>query len=249
MQLTVKQKLSWLAHAWKGWAFQYHRELLGPLERHIAPGGLVIDVGAHAGQFTKLFARHSRAGRILAFEPGSYARSILSLVVRLKGLRNVEVLPLALGAEPGAVTLNLPVKPSGSLGFGLGFIAEGGDHGRPVRSETIVVARLDDVLVERFGAIPPVSLIKADIEGHELAMLRGARRTLREARPAVYVEIVGRFLARAGDSPAALFEFLREVGYRPAVLETGAPLDWAAFEAAFADSDALFLPADPPACR
>jgi len=246
MQLTVKQRLSWLAHAWKACAFQYHRDILEPLERHIPPGGLVIDVGAHAGQFSKLFARHSRAGAILAFEPGSYARSILRLVVRLKRLDQVEVLPLALGAEPATVTLNLPVKSSGSLGFGLGFIADGDDHGRPVRSETVTIARLDDVLVDRFGGIPPVSLIKADIEGHELAMLRGARRTLLEARPAIYLEIVADFLERAGDSPADLFAYLRQVGYRPVVPETGTPLDWAHYEAAFADSDGLFLPADPP---
>lgn len=246
MDLTAKQRLSWLAHAWKALVFQYHRELLAPLSRHVPAGGMLIDVGAHAGQFTKLFARQGRAGRILAFEPGSYARSILTLVVRLKRLRTVEIVPLALGAEPGAVTLNLPVKRSGSLGFGLAFVAEGDDHGRPVRRETIEIARLDDVLLARFGRIPPVDLIKADIEGHELAMLRGARRTLVEARPALYLEIVAGFLERAGDSPAALFEFLREVGYSPAVLETGAPIAWPEFEAAFTDSDGLFLPDEAP---
>ena len=71
MELTLKQRLSWLIHVWKACIFQYHGEMLAPLGRHIPEGGLVIDVGAHAGQFTKLFARYSRAGTILAFEPGS----------------------------------------------------------------------------------------------------------------------------------------------------------------------------------
>jgi FkbM family methyltransferase len=83
---------------------------------------VVFDVGAHVGQYTKLFARAASHGRVYAFEPGSYARSILRTVVWLRGLSNVVVLPIALGSEVGLNTLTIPLKQSGSFAFGLSHL-------------------------------------------------------------------------------------------------------------------------------
>jgi len=243
MQLTARQRLTWLAHVWKATAYRYHGEVREALERHIAPGSVVIDVGAHAGHFTKLFARAAPDVTVLAVEPGSYARSVLSVAVRLNRLSNVEICPVALSAAAGTLQLNVPVKPSGSLGFGLGFVGDAGAAGRPVVSESVEALTLDDLLRRRFGRISDVSLIKADIEGHEHALFEGALATLEEARPALFVEVVRQFLERAGSSAGALFELLRRAGYEPAEVASGERRTWAAFEAGFADADCLFLPA------
>jgi hypothetical protein len=122
--LTFRQRLTWLAHAWKAIAFQHHKELSAPFSRYIHQDSIILDIGAHAGQFAKLFAKLSTKGRVISFEPGSYARSILSLVVRLHGLKSVEIKPLAVGSKKGSFTLNVPVKKSGSLGFGLSFVGD-----------------------------------------------------------------------------------------------------------------------------
>ena len=87
---------------------------------------MVVDAGAHAGQFTRLLAGLASGGRVYAFEPGATARRILERVVRLKGFDNVEVVAAAQGDEHGDVTLTLPPKRRGSLGFGLAHLARAG---------------------------------------------------------------------------------------------------------------------------
>jgi FkbM family methyltransferase len=83
---------------------------------------VVFDVGAHAGQYTKLFARAASCGHVYAFEPGSYARAILRASVALHRLDNVTVVPMALGAARGVDILSVPVKHRGGFGFGLSHL-------------------------------------------------------------------------------------------------------------------------------
>src|SRR5260370_2367509 len=100
-----------LAHLFKATAQQRHRALAATIARLVPAEAVVFDVGAHAGQYTKLFARAASAGRVYAVEPGSYARSILRAVVWLHRLGNVSVLPMALGEADGLDTLSVPGNP------------------------------------------------------------------------------------------------------------------------------------------
>jgi len=59
-----------------------------------------------------------------------------------------------------------------------------------------------------------VDLIKADIEGWEMRAMVGGERILRRFSPALYLEVDDVCLARAGDTPGALFEWLALLGYR-----------------------------------
>jgi len=63
---------SFLAHLFKATAQQHHRALAATIARFVPAEAVVFDVGAHAGQYTKLFARTASAGRVYAVEPGSY---------------------------------------------------------------------------------------------------------------------------------------------------------------------------------
>ncbi|MSP21242.1 MAG: FkbM family methyltransferase [Alphaproteobacteria bacterium] len=84
--------------------------------------GVVLDVGAHAGQFAKLFAGLVPEGTVYAFEPSAHARSILTLAVRARRLRNIAVVAAALGDKPGEASLSTPVKAAGSVRFGLAHL-------------------------------------------------------------------------------------------------------------------------------
>jgi len=198
-----------LAHLWKALTQDHHRAL-GPLLRPlIPPDGVVIDAGAHAGQFAKLFARLAPAGRVFAFEPSSYARGLLADVVRLRGLGPVEIVPAALGAETASLTLTTPVKANGGLGFGLAHLGAGEG---PSRTETVPVWTLDAFVARRMLA--RVDFVKADIEGFEGRLLAGAGETLRRFRPGLLLELDAARLARAGDAPGPIFAQLSALGYQ-----------------------------------
>jgi FkbM family methyltransferase len=231
---------SFLAHLFKAAAKQHHRALAPMLARLVPKDAVVFDVGAHAGQYTKLFARTARGGRVYAFEPGSYARAILRAVVWLHGLGNVAVLPMALGAAAGVAPMTLPVKHRGSLGFGLSHLGAPQDRWRIVVQELVSITTIDtaaDAL-----ALDRLDFIKADIEGWELRLLRGAENTLRRFRPRLLIELSQEHLARAGDRMSEVFDFLAVLGYQGFRLDPGGRLT--ALDAGVDDGDFWFLAAD-----
>jgi FkbM family methyltransferase len=240
--LSPRQWGTFLSHGFKAAAQQHHQEL-APLFRRLVPADAVIfDVGAHAGQFAKLFARLAPQGTVYSFEPGFYARAILMLSLALNRVTNVTVFPLALGSAAGVTQLRMPIKASGSYGFGLSHLGTAERDGRAAHVESVDVVTLDAFCA--FLSLARLDLIKADIEGWELQMLRGAAATLRRFRPLLWLEIVDAQLARAGDSRNALWTFLSQEHYRPH--RVTAQGDITRLEAA-GDGDVLWVPEEKEA--
>jgi hypothetical protein len=65
-------------------------------------------------------------------------------------------------------------------------------------------------------------VIKIDVQGFEMEVLRGAVRTIERCRPAVLCEVTPRALERAGSGVDALLEFFRSRSYRAELLPSGA---------------------------
>lgn len=231
---SLRGRLEWVAHVWKAATQQHHRDLL-PLLRPLLPAdGVALDIGAHAGQFTKLFARLSPAGRVVAVEPSPYVCSILQRVVRLHRLRNVTVVPVGLSDRPGELLLATPIKRSGAVGFGLASFAPSDRQG--ARREDRVPVETLDGLVERLD-LRRLDLVKCDVEGWEAHVLRGGRATLARFRPVLILEIVTASLARASETPDTIWSLLAPLGYAAERLPDGAPVEGYA-----GDADYLFRP-------
>lgn len=231
---------SFAAHLWKAVTQQHHRALAPLIARLVPEDGIVFDVGAHAGQFTKLFARRAIKGRVYAFEPGSYARSILRSAIWLNRLSNVAIVPVAFGAETRLNVLTVPVKRSGASAFGLSHFGPAQARWNAVTEELVPQTTVDELV--SVLALTRLDLVKADIEGWELQMLRGARATLERLRPRLILEISAEHLARAGDWPEDLFDFLADCRYR-AFSMAGRRLGHAD---AGVDGDYCFLPEEDP---
>ena len=215
MQLTLRRWATFAAHCYKAATKQHHGELLPILGRLVPQNGVVFDVGAHAGQFAKLFSRLTPEGVVYSFEPGRYARLVLMFAVAVNRIANIRIMPFGLSDHPDRLELHVPVKKSGSFGFGLSHLggkAEDEDGGRQRVDEVVDLVTLDG-----FAACFPIArvdLIKADIEGWELRMLVGGKEVLTQHRPVLWIEVVDHHLARAGDSMAALWSFLESLNYR-----------------------------------
>lgn len=212
MKLNFRQSLTYTAHLFKALTKTRFRPLIPMISQHITKDSVVIDVGANAGYFTKIFAKLAPDGKVYSFEPGSYARSIISKVVKVNGLSNVTILPYGLGDKASAQELHLPVKRSGSLGYGLGHIGDDKRvDARNTMSEKIDIRTLDDFVAE--NNITRVDFIKIDIEGWELRALEGAHSTISKHRPVLMLEMIDRFLGRAGDSSRKMWDYLKSFGY------------------------------------
>jgi FkbM family methyltransferase len=154
----------------------YEREQTELFATHVRPGATVLDVGAHVGYYTLLAARLAGTdGRVLAFEPEPGNAERLRRHVALNRLGQVEVVEAAVAARPGAASF------ARGTGSGTGRLMARGD------SEVRTVA-IDDEVAAR-GIRPAV--IKIDVEGAERIVLEGADRTLRTARPVLFLSTHG----------------------------------------------------------
>lgn len=187
-------------------------------------GSLVIDVGAHIGFFTVEFARRvGESGTVLAFEPAQTNVELLRWNLRRFGLNNVTVVEAALWERRGEGMLYLnPVHPADHRTFP-------GEGVRPTQPTPLV--SLDDFL-ETHPALRRISLIKIDVQGAELKVLRGMDRTLdRYPEACVLVEYTPFALAAAGDSLEGFLDFFHSRGYGPALFsEPAGRFSPAAFE-------------------
>lgn len=241
---SLHRRADHLAHLLKALTQQAHRDLV-PLLRPLVPrDGVVIDIGAHAGQFTKLFAALAPDGQVIAVEPSPYALGILRHVVKWLRLRNVTVIASGLSDRPGTLILTTPSKRSGAVGFGLASFAAPVTV-NPARNDPVPVETLD-ALVARLG-LCRIDFIKCDVEGWEMHVLRGGAAALPRWRPALLLEVVENALARAGDRPEMLWELLAPLGYRARRLDGDRAV--AGF---IGDGDYLFACEEAPAadaCR
>jgi FkbM family methyltransferase len=209
LHLTARQRASWLAHVFKAATQQHHRELRALFAPYLPADAVIVDIGAHAGQFSKLFAAMAPRGRVWAFEPSAYARSVMNPALRFNGGRNVTLISMGLSDRSGELTLHTPIKRRHSLGFGIAHL---GASAGPAFDQRITLTTLDAFAAEH--GFERLDLIKADIEGWELRALKGGEGTLRRFAPALYLEVDAACLARAGDTPADLFAWLLALGYR-----------------------------------
>lgn len=163
----------------------------------VRPGDVVVDVGANLGIYTVACA--AMGARVAAFEPASLAREALRRNVRINHLdQAVGVLAAALGDAAGSasITTGLDVR---------NHLVAGQDD--PAGVERVPVWTLDGFLADHpeWGSAGP-ALVKIDAEGHDAAVLRGARRVLAEHQPVLLLE--------TWDGGREVRTFLADFGYR-----------------------------------
>ncbi|WP_375485170.1 FkbM family methyltransferase [uncultured Jatrophihabitans sp.] len=155
---------------------------LSILSRFVHAGDTVIDVGAHHGVYTYHLARLvGPTGHVVAYEPQPALARYLSAGVAGPGWRDrVELRARALSDTAGTTVLHVPL-----------------DNGRPVIGRATLGDAVDDAVdVDVATAVlddepmpGPLRFMKVDVEGHELALLKGAQGLLTRDRPTLLVEV------------------------------------------------------------
>ena len=121
------------------------------------------------------------AGKVIAFEPQPELAEYLQQAACDFRLTNVDVVNAAVSATPGTLKLYRPdgqVSPSATVRPGLFGMGE-----QPIK---VNVNSLDHYV--RHHPVGRVRLVKCDVEGHELEVVRGCRRIMAEDRPVFLLE-------------------------------------------------------------
>lgn len=165
------------------------------LRQVVEPGDIVVEAGASVGAHTLAFANLVGAhGAVHAFEPQRIVFQTLCANMALNSVVNVHCRQAALGDREAHIIV--PVldydKENNFGGLGLGSY----EHG-----EKVPVVTVDSL------QLPRCKLLKADVEGMELEVLKGAVTTIRAHTPVLYVE---------NDRPersGPLIEYVASLGY------------------------------------
>jgi len=166
--------------------------------------GVVYDLGANVGYYTLLCSvLAGSGGRVYAFEPLPRNLDFLKRHLALNRIENATVIEAAVADRGGTVHFEEDASTSkGRIG------AQGGLEVRSIA--------LDDWIEK--GKLPRPSLFKIDIEGAEFQALQGARKTLVQSHPPIFLS------THSGKAHKDCLSFLESLGYRIVPVD-GKPLD------------------------
>ncbi|MEX0807792.1 MAG: FkbM family methyltransferase [Dongiaceae bacterium] len=166
------------------------------LSQLLRPGAVIVEAGSNIGAHTVPLARIAGpSGFVYAFEPQRLSFQLLCANVALNALANVSARCEALGRATG--TVHVPqLRPDIEQNFG-GVAIE-----LQAAGERVPLSTIDGLGLNR------LSLVKADVEGMEQAVLEGGRETIARLRPILYLENDRR------DHSPALIRLVESLGYR-----------------------------------
>jgi FkbM family methyltransferase len=188
----------------------------------LKPGMTVLDIGANQGFHTLLFSKRvGRQGRVLAFEPSRADFKRLKLHLAINFCSNVQLFDCAVGEVNGTADF-YAVRENSVLNS-----LRPPDTELKITANSVPVKRLDNILSE--SGLAQIDFVKIDVEGGELAVLKGARSLLeREYRPIILCEVIEMRTRPWGYPGRSVIEFLDQSGFKWFDLSadgTLAPLD------------------------
>lgn len=162
-------------------------------------GGVLVDVGSHHGLLSVVFCLANPSNRAAGFEPSPPLAAVARRLAGMNGSGDrVSFHTDLVGEEPGVARTWLDEH---------GFIRVDAPPEGRTTAETRV-RTLDEICA---GLAPTV--VKIDVEGDELKVLRGAAETLRKHRPVLLIEIHLNEMEARGEDPREIGRILARLGY------------------------------------
>ena len=169
------------------------------VERLVRPDSNCVDVGCHLGSMLSLLTRTAPDGKKIAFEPTPQSAAWLR-----KRFGDVDLREVAVAEEPGETTFHISTDVPGYSSLGASS-AQGATEEVQVRVSTLDAELLDG---------DPIDFLKLDVEGAELAALRGGAAFFAKHRPKVQFECSTSTCEAFGYTPVDLFDlFTGEMDY------------------------------------
>jgi FkbM family methyltransferase len=169
--------------------------------RYCIPSMCLFDIGASYGAFS-LVAAHF-GGTAIAVEPSPIATRFIRVECQLNGFeKNIQVVEACAGDVIGEVEM----LSSGVFSDGYFRIAPGRSSKELTKTRAVTIDRL----AEQFGA---PTHIKIDVEGYEAKVLRGARKTIANLSPLLFLELHNEMIRADGGDPARVLDDLAEMKY------------------------------------
>lgn len=184
--LSLQMKLKYLWRALKA-RFRDQKCEINALVCALKPDDIAIDVGCNKGSYLYWLSRAVPNGTVYAFEPQPILSDYLNRVCDSINMRNVSIESSGVSNERGKLTLYIPGNSDSPAASFEQIVTKT----EKCRAVDVPVVTLDEYFEKIYGSI---GAIKIDVEGHEFAVLKGAKGILAKYKPVVVLECEARHL-------------------------------------------------------
>jgi FkbM family methyltransferase len=208
----------------------YDRDDIDFFKCCLSDNPVTLDIGANVGLISIPLSLHSKPrGQLIAFEPVAANARALRENIELNGLgQMVEICECALGNEKGTLRIGRETATGASTDNAYTEASATG-LSRSLEWTSVPVKRLDDV-IESFSPTQ-IDLIKMDVEGAELDVLRGSLQTLQKYRPIIYGEFNLALRSSSGETFADVAQIMGGLDYQCLAFKARLQLVPVAYEA------------------
>lgn len=179
---------------------------------YLSTNNIVFDVGANVGYFSLLFSRLvGKGGKIYAFEPANFPFNLLKKNKKINSLNWLEIYNVCLGEEECNIELNVG-KPGFEVYNSIGSIIHPSADPSFFKEETVRMIRGDVFIDEK--QILNIDLMKIDVEGAELLVLKGLKNSFKNhIIDTVVLELTNEMSKQFGYNIKDVISFLENFGY------------------------------------
>jgi len=194
-----------------------------------------VDVGANIGLYSLMAGSRLVRGRVYAFEPVKALFQRFSDNLVRNNLPNITAYNIALSDRKGKAAVWIPIHNN----KGMSSLYRRCEDDV---SEVCDVVTLDNWML--IAGVEKIDLLKIDVEGAEMAVLKGGLRTLVEHHPIIAVELSAEHLARSGHSVKDVCNLLRALDYRSYLIGNNGKLSVNRTDEWGAHQNAIFIYSD-----
>ena len=174
----------------------------------LKPGWVFFDIGANIGYYTlQASMRVGKKGKIYSFEPVSKTLKNLRSNIKLNKFENIDTFQYIISDIGKTTRIYIGDETNtGTSRCSPQYIKNTQNY------ESIKSITVDDFV--ELNRINKIELIKIDVEGYEMKVLLGMRKSIAKYHPTLLVEINTKALAEHGDTPQELFNYFYKNGYK-----------------------------------
>lgn len=177
---------------------------------------VIFDIGANIGLYSLLAASQNQEAAIHAFEPTPSLAEMLITNAILNGFTNIVINKVAVNDLSGTLHLNY-CSGSGGVNEGMNYTSAGRES---LESITVPAISLDEYCID--NSIEYIDLMKVDVEGNEISVLRGAKRLISSSSIGfIFLELIDWAAARHDCTTRDVMTLLTEHGYNIYYLKNG----------------------------
>jgi FkbM family methyltransferase len=181
----------------------YEKGTLRIIKKNLKEGDVFVDVGANIGLMS-VFTSHivKTSGKVYAFEPHPETRQILQKNIEINKADNVVISAYAAGSMKG----KSQIFDSDDQNRGSASLSQKGQSSSGFE--------IDVISLDEFFGDQHISMMKVDVEGYELKVLKGAQNILKRNHPPFLIVECSQLRENTfGSSAAPLYDYIKTVNY------------------------------------